>query len=267
MRLIIILFLFIMPVAKAQELFTYSEPASNMPSRSLGIRATQLYQQQVSDNVNWYLLEPELMIGFSSKLMAHLKGFFTSSADMPLGARGGSAYFKYRFYSADEIHSHFRIAAYGLAATNNLPVMQEAIDLSGMNSGFEAGAIATRLINKLALSSSVSVIRGTKNSGKQPASLENRDAFAFSVSAGKLMLPKVYNSYEQTNLNLMLEMPGQVSLGNGKMYLDLAPSIQLIFFSQLRVDAGYRFPVVNKLQRMADRGFLLRLEYNMFSVW
>jgi hypothetical protein len=77
----------------------------------------------------------------------------------------------------------------------------------------------------------------------------------------------VYNSYEQTNLNLMLEMPGQVNLGNGKMYLDLAPSIQLIFFSQLRVDAGYRFPVVNKLQRMADRGFLLRLEYNLFSVW
>ena len=267
MRLIIILFLFIVPVAKAQELFTYSEPASNMPSRSIGIRATQLYLQKKSGNGNWYLLEPELMIGFSPKLMAHVKGFLSSSPGLPFNGRGGSAYLKYRFYSADEVHSHFRIAAYGLAATNNLLIMQEAIDLSGMNSGFEAGLIATRLINKLALSTSVSMIRATKNSGKQPVSLENRDALAFSFSAGKLMLPRVYNSYQQTNVNLMLEMPGQVSMGNGEMYLDLAPSVQFIFFSQLRVDAGYRFPIVNKLQRMADRSFLIRLEYNLFSIW
>ncbi len=81
------------------------------------------------------------------------------------------------------------------------------------------------------------------------------------------MLPKEYTDYNQTNINLMVEMLGQYNLGFHKSYIDLAPSIQFIFLSKMRLDLGYRFPVVNNLTRTADRGFLLRLEYNFFNVY
>jgi hypothetical protein len=54
------------------------------------------------------------------------------------------------------------------------------------------------------------------------------------------MLPKEYKDYRQTNLNLMIEFLSQVNTGSGKYYMDIAPSVQMIFNSQSRLDIGYR---------------------------
>ena len=81
------------------------------------------------------------------------------------------------------------------------------------------------------------------------------------------MLPKEYTNYDQTNLNLMCELLGQTNLGSNKTYLDLAPSVQLIFKSRMRLDLGYRFPLVNDLMRTADRGVVIKFEYNFFNAF
>ena len=81
------------------------------------------------------------------------------------------------------------------------------------------------------------------------------------------MLPKEYTSYEQTNLNLMLEFLGQTNLKTGESFLDIAPSLQLIFHSRIRVDIGYRYALVKDLQRTAPSGGLLRFEYNIFNAF
>lgn len=253
---------------QAQELFTWSEPASNMAAKSIGVRANNiLMNENGSGKYNYHLL-PEIMWGISKKVMLHAE-VFLSNRNKGLAAEGGSLYFKYRFFSQDEVHSHFRLAAYARAAINNSAVHQEAIDFNGHNSGYEAGMVATKLLNKIALSAGGSFVHAVDNANNNKFNYVNadRNAVAYNLALGKLMLPKEYVSYNQVNMNLMLEVLGQANLGTGKTFLDLAPTIQFIIKSRMRVDGSYRFPVVQDLQRSASRGFLLRLEYNIFNAY
>jgi hypothetical protein len=252
---------------QAQELFVFTEPASNMAAKSVGLRLNNyLMKEKESGRYNYHLL-PELMIGASKKMMLYGE-MFLSNRNNRFTAEGGSMYLKYRFFSIDEVHSHFRMAAFGRYSYNNSDIHQAAIDFFGHNSGYEAGLIATKLVNKIAVSAGSSFLHAMNNGvEKFPYADKERDAVNYTLSVGKLVLPKEYTSYNQTNLNLMCELLGQTNLGNNKTYIDLAPAAQLIFKSRIRLDIGYRFPVVNKLQRTADKGFVFKAEYNFFNVF
>lgn len=207
------------------------------------------------------------MWGATKKLMLHAEGYFNNST-ATFKATGGGAYAKYRFYSQDEVHSHFRMAAYARATYNNSAVSQAGIDFDGYNSGYEAGIVSTKLINKVALSAGGSFVHATDNgSNKFYYGNNNRNAIAYNFSLGKLLLPKEYVSYNQTNVNGMLELLGQTNLATGKSFIDLAPSVQFIILSKMRVDAGYKFALVKDLQRTSTQGFLLRIEYNLFNAF
>lgn len=252
---------------QAQELFVFTEPASNMAARSIGIRLNNyLMKENNSSKYNYHLL-PEFMLGISKKIMLHGE-MFLSDRNNRFVAEGGSIYLKYRFFSIDDVHSHFRLAALGRYSYNNSDVHQQAIDFFGHNSGYEAGLVATKLVNKVAVSAGASYLHASDNgTEKFIYSDKERNAAYYTLSFGKLMLPKEYTSYRQTNLNLMFEVIGQTNLGSKKSYLDLAPSIQFIFGSRARFDVGYRFPVVNDLSRTADRGAVIKLEYNFFNAF
>lgn len=259
---------FIAIISFSQELFVLTEPASNMPSHSLGMRLTGTLMKETVERSNNFHLYPELMFALSKSLMIHTEAFI-SNRNQSLKFEGASLYMKYRFYSVDEIHSHFRMAAYARFAKNNSDIHQPAIDLNGHNSGYESGLVATKLIHKLALSTSVSYIHAYDNGSGNKFIVEKtgRDALGFTFSTGKLMLPKNYETYNQPNLNMMIEMLGQTNLLSGKTYLDAAPLLQLILMSQMRIDFGYRVAVSNALNRTAPNGFLLRLEYNFFNAF
>jgi len=251
--------------AEAQELFVFTEPASNMAAKSAGLRLNN-YLMKEKDRYNYHLL-PELMFGISKKIMLHAE-MFLSNRNNKFVAEGGSLYLKYRFFSVDDVHSHLRLAAFGRYSYNNSDIHQEAIDFYGHNSGYEGGLVATQLINKVAISAGVSYLHATDNGvEKFIYSNKERNAIYYTLSVGKLMLPKEYTSYDQVNVNLMCELLGQINTGNNKSYLDIAPSVQLIFKSRMRFDLGYRFPVVNDLSRTADRGFVAKLEYNFFNAF
>jgi hypothetical protein len=139
----------------------------------------------------------------------------------------------------------------------------------GHNSGFEAGLVATQLLRKVALSTGVSFVKARDNGNNNKFIYGSKDSKAvnYTFSIGKLMLPKEYKDYRQTNVNLMVEFLNQVNVGSGKYYMDIAPSVQFIFNSQSRVDIGYRKELSSTLLRTAPNGFFVRLEHNFFNAF
>ncbi|RYD72734.1 MAG: hypothetical protein EOP53_21395, partial [Sphingobacteriales bacterium] len=232
--------------SKAQELYVYTDPASNLPAKSLGFRLTNNFMQMKNSHRYRFATSPEIMVGISKKIMLKADAILTNmDGDMKLN--GGSIYAKYRFFSNDEVHSHLRMAAYIRGSISNLHIHQPAIDLMMMNSGVETGIIATQLIKRTAVSASVAHVYAANNANgnKFLYGNKNRNAINYTLSAGRLLLPKEYTSYDQTNVNVMLEMLGQTNFANGKTFIDLAPSVQFIIKSRMRVDLGYRFALAN----------------------
>jgi hypothetical protein len=267
-KLIVFIFLFFFTQKTySQELFVFTEPASNMAAKSLGIRAMNSFmKEEDGSGINYHLM-PELMWGINKEWMVHVQGF-VSNRNKSLVAEGGSFYAKYRFLSNDEVHSHFRMASYARYSFNNSDIHQEEIETMGHNSGYELGLIATQLLHKVAISSSVSFEKALDNSSshKFPSSQAN-NALNYTLSVGKLVLPKEYTNYDQTNMNLMLELLGQRLNSNGKSFLDIAPSVQFIIKSQARIDLGYRKQLYSNMLRTAPNGFVVKFEYTLFNVW
>lgn len=258
---------FILPTfSQGQELFNYSEPASNMPARSLGIRLTNNLLDEKHLGQTTYQFLPELMWGVNKNLMLHVEGIANNSGT-PFSLVGAGVYAKYRFLSKDEVHHHFRLAAFARAAFNNGHVHYQEIETNGMNTGAELGLIATQLFHKQALSGSLSYEQITDNGGGNEIHIGNATrAVNYSLSTGRLILPKKYTSYKQTNFNLMFEVLGQYQPEVGLHFLDIAPSVQFIFHSQTRLDIGYRQQLAGDIDRMAKRSVMIRVEHLLFNV-
>lgn len=252
--------------ATGQELFVYSEPASNMPAHSAGIRLTNWIMNETETNrINYHLL-PEVMLGINNKLMVHAEGF-VSNRNSSLALEGAGLYAKYRFLSRDNLYHHFRMAAFGRVSSNNADIHQDEIQTNGHNTGYQLGLIGTQLLHKTALSATVYFEQAYGNFGgnELPAQVDGK-AVNYVLSCGHLFYPKHYKSYKQTNINVMLEALGQVQPGTGKHYVDLAPSLQFIINSQTRADIGYRFQLNSNMQRTAPNGFLVRVEHLLFNL-
>src|SRR6476620_867535 len=221
----------------AQELFTSTEPASNRPAKSIGFRIDQsLMDETGTSRINYHVI-PEVMIGVYNKLSVH-GGMFFSNRSNRLRYEGASLYMKYRFYSSDQLQRHFRMASFVRVSTNNSDIHQEELNVYGHNTGFETGVVATQLLKKVAISSSVSYVNvaDNGNGNKFPYDGGGRSAINYTLSFGKLMLPKSYSSYRQVNVNLMVELLSQFNLESGKYFVDAATTVQFIFNSQTRFE-------------------------------
>ncbi|HTN17286.1 MAG TPA: hypothetical protein VL092_06375 [Chitinophagaceae bacterium] len=252
--------------AGAQELFTYTEPASNMPTKSLGIRLTNNLLDEKHMGKTTYQFLPELMWGANKNLMIHAEAIMSNSAG-PMSVVGAGTYIKYRFLSNDEVHRHFRMAAFGRAAYNQSHVHYQELETNGMNTGGELGLIATQLLHKQAISASLSYEQITDNGKGNTIHPGNATrGVNYSLSTGRLILPAKYTSYKQTNFNVMLEVLGQYQPQTGQHYVDIAPSLQFIIHSQTRIDVGFRQQMQGNLDRMATTSFLFRVEHLLFNV-
>lgn len=250
---------------RAQELYVNTEPASNMATRSLGIRLeSQAYSNNGLRNRSTF----ELMYGANKNLMLHTAFYASDFNTGDQHFEGGSAYAKYRFLSVDTIQRHFRGAVFAKASTISNPFFNQEISLEGDNSGLQGGMIFTQLIHKLAISGSASYLRALDNRGGYTLSPgQAKDAVAYTLSAGYLLLPKTYKDYDQVNVNVYVELLGKSNPGYGQSYLDAAPAVQFIFNSVFRVDASYRAPLYGNMTRNSKNMFLLRLEYNLFNIF
>ena len=250
----------------SQELFVMTEPASNRPAGSLGIRIGQsLMKEQIKDGYNYHIM-PEVMWGINKNLTVQVAAF-VSNRNTDLVTEGGSIYAKYRFFSADDLHSHFRTAAFGRYSINNADIHMEELETMGHNTGYETGIVATQLIKKVAISTSLSYERALDNKPDYDfPENQGNSAINYTLSIGKLMYPKKYTSFKQTNINAMVEFLGQTLNENGKSYLDVVPSIQFIINSQARIDLAYKQELYSSMLRSAPNGFYLKLEYNFYNI-
>lgn len=248
----------------AQELYVFTEPASNMPTKSIGVRITNEGMFNNPDFVSRTI--PEVMFGFNKNLMMHAQAFL-SDMDGKYRLEGGSLYAKYRFLSLDEAQSHFRAAAFGRISTSKRPTYTHDINLEGDNSGIQGGLIFTQLLHKLALSSTLGYAHAFENLDRQQAGMpQPRNMFSYSLSSGYLVLPVVYKDYKQPNFNVYLELLGKTDPGSGESYLDIAPALQMIINSTTRIDLGYRFQAAGNMEgRYTKNMYLLRAEFNFFN--
>src|SRR5690606_17750758 len=111
-KLAIIFFLAATSTMGAKELFVMTEPASNVPAGSISARIGQsLMKEQYDSGYNYHMM-PEVTWGINKDWMVRATAF-VSNRNTDLVTEGGGVYAKYRFLSQDDLHSHFRMAAFG----------------------------------------------------------------------------------------------------------------------------------------------------------
>ncbi|TCJ17576.1 hypothetical protein EPD60_05120 [Flaviaesturariibacter flavus] len=249
----------------AQELYPYTEPASNMPTGSISTKLAGMYMRSVHDDKVKQRYVPEVMLGLNRKWMVHGALLFSDMHGERFMMEGARAYAKYRFLSNDDVHQHFRMAAFGAATWSRNHLDHNDINLWGDQSGVQGGIIATQLINRWAFSATADVIQLLpKERWEKPAT--DRYAFQalqYALSAGVLVLPRTYTDYRQTNLNLYLELLGHRNLNFSReqYYVDLAPAVQLIFNSTGKLNFGYRFELASDIYRFSRGQFMVSYEH------
>jgi len=157
------------------------------------------------------------------------------------------------------------MAIWSRIAVNNADIHQEEIELNGHNSGIRLGLTGTQLLHKTALSSTVSYQKALSNFRNAFTQDYSTDAVDYTFSIGQLMLPKQYKNFNQTNVNLMVEMLGQNHLENGESFLDIAPVIQFIIKSKARLDIAYRRQLYSTMYRTQPNGIIVNFQYNIFN--
>jgi hypothetical protein len=246
---------------RAQELYVFSEPASNMPSKSISVKYSGKFLKNTHHtNRVEQRHTPELMFGINKNLMIHGSVSFSDMYSENVRFESARIYTKYRFLSNDDVHRHFRMAVFGAASGSRNRVEYDELSLDGDQGGVQAGLIATQLWNKLAVSGTGSVLQVLSDKSKVFPDNNTYTSFNYSVSAGYLVLPVEYTSYRQTNLNVYAEFLGQKSLDQQLYFIDFAPALQLIFNSTYKLNFGYRFQLGGNMNRMSDNSFHISFE-------
>lgn len=248
----------------AQELYIFSEPASNIPAHSVSAKLTEHFV--TNDNIYnrfSHRLMPQVDMGISKKIMLSASGTFANMHTPNFRFESVNVYGKYRFLSKDGLHRHFRMAAFAEASSTRAPFHYDEITLMGDKSGVEAGLIATQLWHKLAVSATISHTQLLDKSRFNKVIYipkRNYQSLNYSLSAGYLVLPKEYTDYKQTNLNFYVEILGQQTLDRKTYYWDIAPALQLIFNSNAKLNIGRRMQLSTTMDRMARNSWLVSFE-------
>jgi hypothetical protein len=211
---------------------------------------------------------PEIMFGLGRKMMLHVSSTFANMHTNDFRFESVSMYAKYRFLSNDEVHKHFRMAVFADASYTRSPFHYDEITLMGDKTGVEAGLIATQLVNKLAVSATVSHTQLLDKSRFNKVLYipeRNYSSVNYALSAGYLLLPIRYTDFKQTNLNLYVELLGQQTVDRRTHYIDMAPAVQFIFNSISKLNIGYRFQLSGNMDRMTNNSVLVSYEYTFLN--
>jgi len=270
MRFLLLLLLSFPVLLNSQELYPLSDPASNMPARSFGIRFNNTIMGSNSDaGRDWgsYRFSPEFQWGISKNHMVHVNFYASSLHQKNFKFEGGRLYYKYRFYSRDDSHKHFRMAAFAKVGLSGNPLTWEEITLGSDHTGFEIGWTGTQLVKKFAISFTGSYTKAFNNLNHEMTNGIPSNSLNFSVSNGLLVFPQKYKNYNQTNINIYAEFFGKWNPENNSAYIDIAPSFQFIFNSQVRLDFAYRVQMAGNMERAGNQQFIMKFLYVFFNAY
>ena len=251
--------------SSGQELYVYSEPASNMPANTISAKVTGMRTSSYTQDM--LRIMPELMFGFNKNLMVHVTTSFSNmDNNRRLGWESVYLYGKYRFLSLDDVHKHFRMAAFAQGGYSNGPGHHKEINLMGDRSGVQGGLIATQLVNKFAASATVSYTRAFKPEELHAGMPYTKEALNYSLSTGLLVLPREYKSYDQLNVNVYAELLGQKIPNDPFSYLDLGMAVQFIFKSNTKLNIGRRIALIKRTEdRLMAPGYQISVEHTFFN--
>jgi hypothetical protein len=247
---------------KAQELYIFSEPASNIPASSLNLKYAGKYQRGVMTGNLEHRQMVSAQFGIDRKWMMRT-GMTVSNMYQPeTRFESVNIGFKYRFLSLDDVHRHFRMAFYGDGSWSRNNPMFDELTMDGDQSGAQAGLILTQLMHKLAVSVNLSRVEVLHPRRWQAAHANAHPyrAHNYSMSAGYLLFPRRYTNYGQTNLNLYVEMLGSRNIGKTGGFLDIAPGVQLILKSRTKVNLAYRTQLSGDVFRMSTERWMFSME-------
>jgi hypothetical protein len=89
-KIALIAFLLIHLNSYSLELFVYTEPASNMPAKSLGFRDMNGFFLEKDGKLNYYM--SEIIWSINKEMMLHAQGFISNHQDGGFEIEGGSIY-------------------------------------------------------------------------------------------------------------------------------------------------------------------------------
>lgn len=257
--------------ARAQELFIQTEPASNMPARSWGLRlASDMWN--ANDRVV-ARLGFEAMYGITKDLMVHLQGFGSNQVDnFELETYG--LYAKYRLYADDDFKYHFRLAVFGEALFGKQNSHSPSFASKGSGPLLTGGVIATLLEGRFAASTTLGVAKATKDIEAGHPTYKNIVGANGSLSMGYLIYPDAYESYSDPNVNIYAEVLGFTSMfdevdhdlisstSGTEILLSFGP--QVILNSLTRIDLAYALTLHSSYTMKKQNSVFIRLEHNFF---
>jgi len=257
------------PKVGAQELYVYSEPASTVPAKSLSLKYASKWMTESAlgheHTSSRHMIESTLGL---SKYLTFRPGIsfgnmYNAYPDLKLRFEAISLYAKLRLLSIDDVHKHFRMAGFVKAVVSKNDLRYEELTADGDQTAFQGGLILTQLLHKLAVSgtgSLVEVLHADRWKDFGAPTFYGYRSFNYSVSAGYLLFPRKYTSYNQTNLNLYIEVMGSKGLDRKYAFADLAPAVQLIINSNAKFNVGYRFQIGGGAYRMANKSLSVSYE-------
>ena len=265
----------------AQELYINSEPASLIPKGTKVVRLTNSNIFLDGSNImgsisNAFIVTPSLSYGLSKKIMVSGSFQFANKPYeqdmMPnFGFNGFKLYSKQRILTTDKDKYHTRLSSFIKYSYHENKFMKDNLDLELQDTGFELGLIGTQLIKKLAISitSGFTRISNIDEKFTQGTTVKwqktNVNTFKNSISAGYLLFPRKYKSYNQTNFNIYLEYITNTIITKdfpsryNKFLSTLAPGIQFILLSRSRLDFSYKL----RNGEMPEE-FLIKLTYIIY---
>lgn len=254
----------------AQELFIQTEPASNMPAGRVGVRVSSDVWDE--NGIATIRIGSELMAGISKELMVHAQAYASNqSSGFELETVG--LYAKYRFFSDDAFKYHFRLAAYADILVGKRATAPE-FSFKGSGPLVSGGVIATLLENRLAVSTTIGAYHALKDILVPEMRYSNIEGVSASLSAGYLLYPSHYESYNDPNINLYAELLGYHSWYDEIMVystearkgseLIFSVGPQIVLHSVLRFDLAYSVVLYSDYPARRGNSFFGRVEYNFY---
>lgn len=230
--------------SRAQELFILSEPASNLPKGALAVRLIHMqYENNEPYSADEYRIMNAIRLayGITGRWMIWLQPAFSNHHDddlppdvvnhyhigtqtvffsntpqqtrpYPYRYVGTHFYTKYLFFKRDTQNDHLRASVYAEYSTTYTPHEEAEPNLYDDNQGWGAGLILTRLSQRWAVSYTMGIIRARPYegmSGNQWTRIEYGTTFQYNLAFGYLLYPRIYEHYDQNNVNLYLELRGK----------------------------------------------------------
>lgn len=269
MRYVLIaLYLVISSHTYSQELFIATEPASNMPKGSVGLRAA--VEGSFMDDIVRTRSQFEVMYGLSKEIMLHGE-LYASDHLGTYAFENAGVYAKYRFFTDDDFKYHFRSALYAKALFGSQKGVSPLVGLDGASPGYGGGIISTLLVDHLAVSVTLGAVAGIPDiSNEEHVAYRNITNYNYSLSAGYLVYPTEYVSYSDPNFNLYAEVLGKYGSYNivehdlvtpgsaNEVVLSVGP--QVILNSVARIDLAFKTTLFSNAPHRSANAVYLKFE-------